>query len=545
MPRTWKRHSESAGDERRIVGIGGPNMSMQDSLIQDLLTPAAYPHAVGSIELRETHLSWIVLTGTYAYKIKKPVKLDFIDASTLERRRQLCEEELRLNRRLVPELYLDVVPIVRLDVGTIIGGKGSAIEYALRMRQFAPADELHELLARREVDAESLGYLAELLAQFHTRAAVAPGARAPERTQRMYAAVFGNLAQLLAHLSEFQPSPRLGHLIDWTHDTAQALEPVLQLREQGGFVRECHGDLHTGNIVRLHDRLVPFDCLEFDPDLRWIDVMNDLAFLVMDLISHERRDLACTLLSRYLEITGDYEGLRVLPFYAVYRALIRAKVDVLMIERVPARATEFRARLQQRLRAAQQWTVRSPSTLVLMHGASGSGKSWLSERLVPRVRAVRIRSDLERKRLAGIEPSEAAVTGVRQGIYAPEFSHRTYARLAECAEHGLEAGLNVIVDAAFLQPTDRAMFHTIAERTGAAFVIVSCQADPIVLAGRVRERSTQHADPSDANLAVLENQLREIAPFDAAEQRHVVVVNTAGPDAVERVAAQIEARDAS
>jgi aminoglycoside phosphotransferase family enzyme/predicted kinase len=518
------------------------DVSALPPILQDLLNPAAYRHAVGNIEVRETHMSWVLLTGAEAYKIKKPVKLDFVDMSTLERRRQLCDEELRLNRRLVPELYLGVVPIVQVGGRATVDAAGPAVEYAVRMKQFAASDELQTLLVRNAVDAAQMAALGELLAKFHASAAVAPGTRAPERTQRLFQTVLDNLAQLLAHLRNVEPSAHLEPLIDWTHGSATALEPVLQSRERHGFVRECHGDLHTGNIVRLHDRLAPFDCIEFDPDLRWIDVMNDVSFLVMDLISHERRDLACALLSTYLEVGGDYEGVRAVPFYAVYRALVRAKVDALAIEQVPARAAELRPRLQQRIAAARWWTSRRHPTLILMHGASGSGKSWLSERLVPHAQVIRIRSDLERKRLAGIEPGQAAAAGVRKGIYAPQVSERTYARLAECAACCLHAGLSVVVDATFLELSHRAAFRTLAERIGASFVMVSCQADRDTLAERVRKRSIQRADASDADLAILETQLREMKPLDAGEQRYVIVANMAEPDVVARVTASLTAR---
>jgi aminoglycoside phosphotransferase family enzyme/predicted kinase len=511
--------------------------------IQELLKAEAFAHAVTRIELRETHISWVVLTGPYAYKVKKPVKFDFIDASTLERRRQLCEEELRLNRRLAPDLYIGVVAITRDDGRCVVGGGGKAVEYALQMHQFDAGAELPQLLAHCAVSPAEIAALGESLARFHLQAAKAPACDVPQKTEQMYDSVLGNLAQLLTHLGPFAPASELGPLVDWTHDNAHDLEPTFQMRERGGFVREGHGDLHAANIARWRDRLVAFDCIEFDPKLRWIDVMNDVAFLVMDLVSRQRADLAFVLLSRYLEVTGDYEGPRVLPFYAVYRALVRAKVDAITAESVPAREAELRARLQHRIRAAAGWMTARQPTLILMHGPSGSGKSWMSERLVPEMRAVRIRSDVERKRLAGIGALESAAADA-QGIYSAQFSHRTYSRLADCAENCLGAGLNVIVDAAFLQAADREVFRTLARDIGARFLIVSCQADPISLAAHILERAAKHDDPSDATLAVLDRQLRAIQPFEASEQECVIPIEVTQPDAVQRVADAIRARSA-
>jgi len=516
----------------------------EDFPIRELLTAGAFHHPITKIELRETHISWIVLTGTFAYKIKKAVKFDFIDALSLERRRVLCEEELRLNRRLAPELYLDVVAIVRTSGGLLVGGDGPAIEYAVRMRQFPASEELPTLLAATDINDVEMEALGELLARFHLDAAVATPLRAPEKTEQMYQSVFGNLAQLLSHFHG-EHAAALSHLIDWTHDTAQALERVFEMRERDGFVRECHGDLHAANIVRLQGQLIPFDCIEFDPRLRWIDVMNDVAFLVMDLASHDRSDLALVLLSRYLEVTGDYEAVLLLPFYAAYRALVRAKVDALAAEQVPARAAAYRDRLQRRIRAALEWATPRRPMLILMHGASGSGKSWLSRQLVPELRAIRIRSDLERKRMAGMQPTQSEPAGVREGIYSPHFSHRTYARLADHTEACLRAGFDVIVDAAFLDVTNRELFRALAKRVGAGHVIVACQAAPATLAERLIERSAGHSDPSDATLPVLDTQLREIKPFELAEQQDVVTVDTKEPDALRRTAAAVRRRSAA
>jgi len=513
--------------------------------IQDLLRADAFPHAVHELQLRETHISWVVLTGSFAYKIKKAVKLDFIDASTLERRRHHCAEEIRLNRRLAPDLYLGVVAITLDDGRAVVGGAGPVVDYAVRMRQFAASEELPALLARNDVDAEQMAALGQLLAEFHLKAMVAPAIRAPEKTEQIQRTVLGNLHQLLENIGRADPSSSLDRLLAWTRDTARELEATFQLREREGHVREGHGDLHAANIVRHAGRLVPFDCIEFDPRLRWIDTIDDIAFLVMDLMSAARSDLATALLSRYLEVTGDYAGLRVLPFYATHRALVRANVDALTAVAVSARATELRARLQQRLSAATSWTIswtwRTRPKLILMHGASGSGKSWLSSRLIPEVPALRIRSDLERKRLAHLAPTQSSAAGVREGIYSPGFSHRTYGRLAECAEHCLRVGCNVIVDASFLQAADREMFNALAIRLGIDCVIVSCQSDPITLSRRVIDRATQGKDPSDSTLAVLDAQLRELVPFAPHEKPRVITIDTQAPHAAQRVLKDIRA----
>jgi aminoglycoside phosphotransferase family enzyme/predicted kinase len=509
--------------------------------LQELLSVAAFPHPVSELQVRETHISWVILTGEFAYKIKKPVRFDFIDCSTLEQRRHLCEAELRLNRRLAPQLYVEVVPITRRAGGLQIGGDGPPVEYAVRMRQFASDTELPRLLAVAGVERGEMISLAELLAHFHMRALVATD-ESVVGAQAALDAVLGNLEQLLNLLEPVAGNHSLRMLGSWCHQQAQALEPLLQLRAKSGCIRECHGDLHAGNIVRFGGRLLPFDCIEFAAELRWIDVIDDLAFLVMDLRSRRRHDLAMTVLSRYLEVTGDYEGVSLLPFYCVYRALVRAKIDVLALQQQVAPAEELRSRLQRRLEAALEWTKPHQPVLTLMHGPSGSGKSWLSEQLVGALPAVRIRSDVERKRLAGIDVSQSAAGAVGQGIYSAQLSHRTYARLADCAERCLRAGIDVIIDAASLDPTDREVFQHLASALHASFAIVACQSDPIDLAARILQRGREHNDPSDASLAVLDAQLRGMQPFNDNERKHVISVDTAHSVDVQAVARAIGAR---
>jgi predicted kinase len=309
------------------------------------------------------------------------------------------------------------------------------------------------------------------------------------------------------------------------------------MREQQGFIRECHGDLHAGNVVRLNRRLVPFDCLEFDPKLRFIDPINDLAFLAMDLMSQQRTDLAFALLSRYLEVSGDYEALRLLPFYAVYRALVRAKVDALSAMQLRERRGEFLGRMLRRLHAASTWIDRKTPTLILMHGPSGSGKSWLSERLVPALNAVRVRSDVERKRLAGVADTQSATTKLPEGCHSPEFNARTYSHVTDCASHCLRAGFTTIVDAASLDAADRKKFRTLAARLSVRYLIVSCVAPPAVLAQRVACRTLANNDASDADAAILQHQLHDFQSIAGDEARHAVCIDTQRHDAIDRVRA--------
>jgi hypothetical protein len=508
--------------------------------IADMLTPAAYRHPVNRLRVCETNISWVILTDAFAYKIKKSVRLDFLDASTLTKRHHLCDEELRLNRRLSGNLYLDVIPITREAGGLHVGGDGVIVEYVVRMRQFDSTQELSALLERGDVTQEEIVDLAQRLARFHESLPMATFDINFPHTTNLHDAVLGNLATLLCHLDAGTAVPELGFLIDWTHDYLHDSLPQLRMREQCGAIRECHGDLHARNIVRWCGRLIPFDCLEFEPKLRWIDVMNDVAFLVMDFTAHGRKDLAFAFLNAYLECTGDYDGVRQLSFYSVYRALVRAMVDGLQAEGDSARRLEFQNRLRMRIKAATEYATRRAPTLFIMHGPSGSGKSWLSERLVPLFGALRIRSDVERKRLGGsVSTAVVHETGFEQGLYEPEMTRRTYARLLECAEDCLKGGVDVIVDAAFLKSEDRRMFRDLALRERARFIILVCEADPVALTRRVRLRAESGAGPSDADIEVLNRQLQIQERLSPDEQLHTINVDTTQSSVCEMAVAAI------
>jgi hypothetical protein len=508
----------------------------------DLLRPSAFPHAVARLEVRETNTSWIVLTGEFAYKIKKSVQLGFIDTTTLAQRRSMCDEELRLNRRLAAGIYLDVVSITRDLDGLRVAGHGAIVEYAVQMRQFESSQELSSLLDHDAVSAWEFIGLAQRLAKFHELAPRAPSDEGCPCTQHLHDAVLGNLTILLSHLDGDWALPEMATLIDWMHAYLQDCLGPLRARERSGYIRECHGDLHARNIVRWCGELVPFDCLEFDPNLRWIDVMNDVAFLFMDLTAHGRKDLTFAFLNAYLERTGDYDGVRHLAFYSVYRALIRAMVDGIRAAQDSSHRGEFQDRFRDRVRAAAAYIGRPSPVLFIMHGVSGSGKSRLSERLASHLGAIRMRSDVERKRI-GATP-EASVCGATyaKGLYAPEISRRTYAHLQSSAESCLQGGMDTIVDAAFLTGEDRRLFRDLALRMGCRFLVLACEADSATLAQRIEKRALLRSDPSDADMEVLSRQLQIRESLAAEELATAIRIDTTQAKASEQAIAAIYER---
>ncbi|MBL6751765.1 MAG: AAA family ATPase [Nevskia sp.] len=497
----------------------------EPALIRALRQPSAYGHLVAAVQVVETHISWVLLTGTYAYKIKKPVKLPFLDFSTLDLRLAACREELRLNRRFAPQLYLDLVPITGGAEQPRLGGDGPAIEYAVRMRQFPRRDELDRLLAAGELHGAELEAFGRRLAALHAAAPAAGAADDYGTPQRVHAPVQETLAGLLATPPE-GCAAALRRLRLWCQAQQQALAPVLDERRRGGHIRECHGDLHLGNLVRLDGAVTAFDCIEFSAPLRWIDTLSDLAFLLMDLRYCGRTDLAYRVLNAYLEESGDYAGLRVLRYYLVYRALVRAKVASLRAAAAaPAEAASQRAAAVAHIELASTWAQDAQPLLVLMHGLSGSGKSRLSGQLAPLLPAIRIRSDVERKRLHGLAANAPSGSGLDAGLYAAGASARTYTHLADAAAAMLAAGENVIVDAAFLNRVQRDAFRALAKRLQLPCVVLDCRAPASELRRRVTARALT-AGPSEADRAVLEHQFAHAEPLDDAELAATVVVDT-------------------
>lgn len=490
-------------------------------LIAGLLQASAYPHATPTPRLIETHISWVILAGEFAYKLKKPLDLGFLDFSTLDKRRVCCEAEIRLNRRLAPDIYLEVVPIVGNVQAPRVGGDGPVLEWAVKMRAF-PADATLDREA--EVSPEQIDAIADLVASFHGEVAVAPADSsfgAPDNVMAPIAANFSHLRSLLPANVEPAILTLLDRLERWSQSEGARLVTHFVGRKAGGFIRECHGDLHLGNIAWVEDKPLIFDAIEFNPGLRHIDVINEIAFLIMDLRHRCRDDLAWRCLNRYLEHTGDYPGLAALPYYQVYRAMVRAKVAaILATQRAAGNGVDFaecRAYLELADRLAQE---RHP-LLILMHGVSGAGKSWHAQRLLQEVGAVRLRSDVERKRLFGLA-ALASSAGVPGGIYSQEAGERTLARLLDLARALLGDGFTVIVDATFIRRGWRKSFATLARESDAPWFIAAAEASPDVLRRRIAERMAAGRDASEAGLEVLEAQLAAQEPFDEEESAHVL-----------------------
>ena len=458
-------------------------------------------------ELIETHISWVLLAGDSAYKIKKPLRLPFVDYSALQARRHFCEEELRLNHRLAPSLYLGLARITGTPQAPQLDGSGPALEYAVHMQRFPKGALFAEQLAAATLSHLDVDALADLLADFHNTQAPAeaatPFASAQGRQTAAQAALKGALA--VASAAE------QAQLHDWIESEAAALHPLWTQRRQAGRVRECHGDLHLNNVVILTGSVAAFDGIEFDPALRWTDVLDDIAFPVMDFMAHGRADLAWRLLNRWLDGTGDHAGLPALRFSLLYRALVRAQVEQL---NGPAHEAIARRYLDTGLALVQA----GPPRLFITHGLPGSGKTFASQKLLEREGAIRLRSDVERKRLFGLDMlADSRASGL--DLYQPEVTARTYAALFSRARAALKAGWPVVLDAAFLQRAERAQARALADELGVPFSIIDCQAPPEVLRERLQAR---RGDASEATAEVLDPLRRSAEPLTSEELGHVL-----------------------
>ncbi|WP_369600909.1 AAA family ATPase [Hahella sp. SMD15-11] len=503
---------------------------MNNTLIRALENPAVYPHPAEAVQRVETHISWVLLTGTHAYKIKKPMDFGFLNFTTLEARRYYCEEEVRLNRRTAPELYECIVSFCGTPESPVIheGIRDDAFEYGIRMKQFRPDEVLDEVPIDHPDMPRWMDELADTLAALHASASVADGSVSFGDPDEVWAPVQQNFEQISPLLQDDQERRRLENIAAWARDTFERLAPLMAGRKARGFVRECHGDVHLGNVACVDNHIRLFDCIEFNESFRWTDTWCDLAFLLMDLEDRGRDDLASRVLNRYLEQTGDYEGLQLLAFYKSYRAMVRCKIALLTLanpELGPDSRRELEVRYTNYIELAERYMQLPKRFCIAMCGLSGSGKSTVSGELLETMHAIRIRSDVERKRLFGLSPRDNS-QAAGKNIYTPEATQRTYDRVAELAGQVLDCGYPVIADATYLRRAERATIEQVAEDRAVPFVLVRCTAPEALIEKWLTERKARGEDPAEADVDVFRKQKTAMEALSEEENRHCLSVDT-------------------
>ncbi len=489
---------------------------MKPDFVERLLRPGVYSHPVTGPQLHETHISWVVLTGEYAYKIKKPVRFGFVDFSTLADRRRDCERELALNEAMSPGMYLSVEPICDAGDGHLrVGGtSGRIVEYAVKMRQFEQEAMFSRMAARGALGVEHVEALADRVATIHRAAAVSTHEAYGSRDQVGYwhEDNLAQIASILAGSAERRFADLASRVRCMHLECAESFDD----RRDAGFVRDCHGDLHLANILWLSGDAVLFDRIEFNDELRFIDVANDTAFTAMDLHHVGRADLAWRFFNRYLLRSGDFGALAVHRFYMVYRALVRAKVALLGCKDEDKAARGDVDGFRTHVELVASLLDAPPASLAITCGLSGSGKTTRALQEAADRGAVVVHTDVERKRMASVDVFTHADSELEAGIYSPEFSRRVYERVGRIARSALDAGYRVIVDGAFLRRADRDRFRRLAGERDAGFSIIYCGAPVEELRRRIVARR-RDISASDADLAVLEHQLSTAELPDAAE----------------------------
>ncbi len=502
-------------------------------LLEALQNPEVYPEKPESVEMIQTHVSAIFLAGEHVYKIKKPVNFGFLDFTTLEKRRHFCEEEVRLNRRLSPEVYLGVVAI-RLREGRVeLGeGPGEIVEYAVLMKKLPSACMMDRRLSEGKVTPELLQKIAAKVAQFHDHAASSAEIASFGGVEVIRTNVEENFAQTEKYVGVSLSEKEFSEIRDQTRIFLEARLPLFAKRIADGRIRDCHGDLHLQHIC-LDDNILIFDCIEFNQRFRYGDVAADIAFLLMDLDFHGCPQLSADLAAEYLSISKDWPLYLLLNFYKTYRAYVRGKVisfrldDPAISDREKAAARE---ESQRYFRLASSYAKKmNRPVLVVTCGLMGTGKSTTARALADALGWTWLRSDEVRKELARIPAQERRYEPFHQGIYAPEFSERTYLALFERARHLLQGGSSVILDASFKKEKDRAAARDLAGELSSDFLLIECTCEEEKIRERLERRAAKKHEPSDGRWEIFQEQKGDFERIEGMDPRFFLSLNTRFP----------------
>ncbi len=508
-------------------------------LIESLSDPSAYPHPVDTVEIRQTHISVVFLAGPFVYKVKKALTLGFVDYGTLAKRHHYCDEEVRLNRRLAPRVYLGVVPITEFGGRLRVEGPGEAVEWAVKMERLPDEARLRDRLARDEVGLVQVQEIGRRISAFHRQAAIGPEVARYGRFEVVARNARDNFDQSAADVGITVSPEVIQRLRDRTEQSLAELQPLISSRADRGQTRDTHGDLRLDHVYLFPEHQPPedlliIDAIEFNEQFRFADPVSDMAFLAMDFDFLGYRALGRAFCDAYFQESGDVEGRALLPYYKAYRAAVRAKVEGIKRAEPEVPETE-RARMLRQARA--HWllalgTLEPPERrpcLLLVGGLPGTGKSTLARGLAERAGFVVLRSDLVRKELAAASQSPAEVSAFEAGIYAPEWTDRTYAECLRRAQEHLFEGRRVLIDASFRRESNRRDALDLATAWGVPGLLLHCQADPAVVRSRIESRRD---DASDADWSIYLQAAERWEPLGSQTRSSCFEIDTsAGRDA--------------
>ncbi len=489
--------------QRNIRSVPGRS---QKGLVEALMDPGFYPNPPGQVIHKETHISHVFLAGDLVYKIKKAVRYPFLDYSTLAKRRHFLEEELRLNRRLAPSVYLAVMPITCDSSGWRLGGWIDPCEYTLIMRRLPEDRILRALLDSGQVDAQMMRRLAEVLAEFHLKAERVSGSESAGHGEEVEREWNENLSELRTAALGFTTPQGLKVLEDFGARFIASQRDLLQRRAREGWIRDVHGDLHCEHVCFAPEGIQIYDCIEFSAKLRRCDLASEIAFLLMDLNVRGAGSLRAPFLNRYLELVNDPELPLLLPFYECYRALVRAKVEALRPDTARVRAPRY---FQYAVELT--WQPRKPF-LILVSGLTGSGKSTLSRELAKRLQIPVINSDAVRKQLAGETGRKMDAFGA--GMYSHAMTEKTYARMADLAREQVLSGAGAIIDATFGTKANRQKFLKLVEQLNIPLLLIHCFASDETTRKRLAQRLAEGTDISDGRWEIYQRQKETYEPME-------------------------------
>ncbi len=500
--------------------------------IQGLLSPEAYPHTPKSVELRQTHISYVFLADDLVYKVKKPLDLGFLDFSTLEKRLHFCEEEVRLNRRLCDETYLDVVPVVGTSGGVRVEAEGEPIEYAVKMRRLPDEGMMTSLLENNAVTHNQVRQLAETIAKFHASSERSDEIDELGGFETVKVNWQENFDQTVAVIGRTISQEQFDDIRRFIDREVRESADLFRLREREGRIRDCHGDMRSDAVCFVDDGVCIYDCIEFNERFRYSDVASDIAFLAMDLEFRGHQAVSDELLGSYIGATEDSTLPLLLPFYKCYRAYVRGKVDGFQLDQPEIHEEQKRSVAEGARRyfdlAHRYATQVTPPTLVVMSGLTGTGKSHLANALAARLGTAVYSSDVVRKALLGLEATERRWEPFGAGIYNEETTEQTYDALLANAQSWLERSKPVILDASYLKRDERLAARQLATQTKARFRVIETAVDEETIRGRLAERAEEKS-VSDGRWEIYQGQTSAREAVNELPAEAHLSVDTARP----------------